>query len=163
MRHIKEDIFRNIYDKNFNNLVIYSVGMGVPFEQAKDLVQECFIRLWEHFPEIGSYVPYLFKSVRNSSLSFIASVENKRNSLTVSLGDISHSTHHEDTGYTAEYFQRLEEAYGRLMSLTGRCRDAFTMVYMHKMKIRDVASELEVSENTIKTYLKRAKETLKEK
>lgn len=60
-----------------------------------------------------------------------------------------------------EYFHKVEEAYLKLASLQGRCLDVFVMVYLEKRKIKDVAQELEISENTVKTYLKRGKEILK--
>ena len=63
------DMFRKLYDERFSNLVIYSVGMGVPYDHAKDIVQECFIRLWENHEKISNPVSYVFTSVRNSSMS----------------------------------------------------------------------------------------------
>jgi len=161
MRQDKEHIFRKAYDERFKSLVIYSAKLGVPSEHAKDIVQECFIKLWENFSRIDAPLPYLFKSVRNSSLSYLVSHESKIYGKTVPLPAIGHKgTHDEEERKAMEYFHKVEEAYRRLMSLTGRCRDAFTMVYVHRMKIKEAAEEMNVSENTLKTYLKRAKDYL---
>lgn len=160
MRSDKEHTFRKIYDELFNSLVIHSVRIGVPFESAKDIVQECFIRLWENFSRIDSHSSYIFKAVRNSSINFLSSSKNSMQGKILHLEEINHSDTHEEERLAMERFHKVEEAYRKILSLTGKCREAFTMVYVHRMKIKDAAEELSVSENTLKTYLKRAKETL---
>ena len=162
MPHLKTlSMFRHLYDERFNNLVIYSVGLGVPYDSAKDLVQECYIKLWENYDSVSNPVSWLFASVRNASMNWLKS-EIRSAGRKVSLEDISHRCHDESSVEQAiEYFHKVEEAYDRLKELTGRCKDVFTMVYVEKMKIREVAEELELSENTVKTYLKRAKDALR--
>ena len=64
-------------------------------------------------------------------------------------------------GVGIEYFHKVEDAYQKLQQLGGRCKDIFIMAYIDKMKIKEIAQELDLSENTVKTYLKRAKETLR--
>lgn len=155
------DMFRKLYDERFNNLVIYSVGIGVPYDHAKDIVQECFIRLWENHDKISNPVAYVFTSVRNSSLNWLKS-DGKASGTKVSLEDAVHPFMDDSSIEEAvEHFNKVEEAYRRIMSLTGRCKEIFTRVYVDKVKIKDVAGEFEISENTVKTYLKRAKEALR--
>ncbi|MBE6225489.1 MAG: sigma-70 family RNA polymerase sigma factor [Bacteroidales bacterium] len=150
--------FRKIYDRYFNCLVIYSSGMGIPYQQAKDIVQECFIKLWENCSSVSNITSWLFTSVRNSSINWLKA--SKKSSGNVKLEEISHI--HQHTAEDAiEYFHKVEEAYQKLQQLGGRCKDIFIMAYVDKMKIKEIAQELDLSENTVKTYLKRAKETLR--
>ncbi len=154
-------MFRQLYDERFNNLVIYSVGMGVPYDHAKDIVQECFIRLWENHERVSSPVSYLFTAVRNSSINWVKA-DGRTAGRKVSMDDVSHRCMDDSTiEEVVDYFNMVEEAYRRLLELTGRCKDIFTMVYVERMKIKDVADELDLSENTVKTYLKRAKDALR--
>jgi len=149
---------RKIYDRYFNCLVIYSSGMGIPYQQAKDIVQECFIKLWENCSSVSNITSWLFTSVRNSSINWLKA--SKKSSGNVKLEEISHI--HQHTAEDAiEYFHKVEEAYQKLQQLGGRCKDIFIMAYVDKMKIKEIAQELDLSENTVKTYLKRAKETLR--
>lgn len=60
-----------------------------------------------------------------------------------------------------EHFHKIEKAYARIQELGGRCKDIFIMVYLEKMRIKDVAQDLGISENTVKTYLKRGKEAMR--
>ena len=153
--------FESLFRYNFRPLCLYALHYMGDVEASEDIVQECFIKLWENFSRIDAPLPYLFKSVRNSSLSYLVSHESKIYGKTVPLPAIGHKgTHDEEERKAMEYFHKVEEAYRRLMSLTGRCRDAFTMVYVHRMKIKEAAEEMNVSENTLKTYLKRAKDYL---
>lgn len=152
--------FRYIYDSRFNNLVIYAVGMGIPYDQAKDIVQECFIKLWENHSNISNPTAYLFTAVRNSSLNWLANSKNSP-SRKVELNEICNRPVDESTIEEAtEYFRKVEEAYEKIQQLSGRCKDIFIMAYIEHMKIKDIAQELDLSENTVKTYLKRAKEIL---
>lgn len=150
--------FKKIYDKYFNNLVIYSVEMGIPFQQAKDIVQECFIKLWENSSSVSNITAWLFTAVRNSSINWIKA--SKKSSGNVKFEELDNIKQHtaEDA---IEYFHKVEEAYQKLQQLGGRCKDIFIMAYVDKMKIKEIAQELDLSENTVKTYLKRAKETLR--
>ena len=162
MSHISTlSSFRILYDEKFNNLVIYSIGMGIPYDQAKDIVQECFIKLWENRENVSNPVSYLFTSVRNSSLNYLKA-EQKSKGKVVAIDEVHHIKV-DDSAIDAavEYYHKVEEAYKRLQELTGRCKDIFVMVYIEKMKIREVAEELAISENTVKTYLKRAKDALR--
>lgn len=152
--------FKNIYDSRYNNLVIYSIGMGVPYDQAKDIVQEAFIRLWEERNKIDNPNSWLFTVVRNKSINWLTSSKNSL-SKKVELSDITLKPMDETAIEEAvEYFRKLEEAYKKIQQLSSRCKDIFVMTYIEQMKIKDVAQELNLSENTVKTYLKRAKELL---
>ena len=162
MSHISTlSSFRILYDEKFNNLVIYSIGMGIPYDQAKDIVQECFIKLWENRENVSNPVSYLFTSVRNSSLNYLKA-EQKSKGKVVAIDEVHHIKV-DDSAIDAavEYYHKVEEAYKRLQELTGRCKEIFVMTYVEKMKIREVAEELDISENTVKTYLKRAKDALR--
>ena len=162
MSHISTlSSFRILYDEKFNNLVIYSIGMGIPYDQAKDIVQECFIKLWENRENVSNPVSYLFTSVRNSSLNYLKA-EQKSKGKVVAIDEVHHIKV-DDSAIDAavEYYHKVEEAYKRLQELTGRCKEIFVMTYVEKMKIREVAEELDLSENTVKTYLKRAKDALR--
>ena len=152
--------FRSIYNTRFNNLVIFSVGMGVPYEQAKDIVQECFIKLWENHNSVSNPTSYLFTSVRNTSINWLTNSKNSA-AKKVQLSDSCLKPVDESVIEEAiEYFHKVEEAYKKIQQLSGRCKDIFVMTYIERMKIKDIAQELDLSENTVKTYLKRAKEIL---
>ena len=152
--------FKDIYDARFNNLVIYSVGMGVPYEQAKDIVQEAFIRLWEERNKIDNPSSWLFTVVRNKSLNWLTSSKNNT-SKKVELSDNTLKPVDETAIEEAiEYFRQVEQAYKKIQQLSSRCKDIFVMTYIEKMKVKEIAQELNISENTVKTYLKRAKELL---
>ena len=153
--------FRALYDLRFNNLVIYATGLGVPYQQAKDIVQECFIKLWENRDSVTNHTAYLFISVKNLSLNWLKS--NARTAgKQVSLEEIPPRKSSDQTFEEAmEYFRKVETAYRKIGELGGRCKDIFVMVYIEKMKIKEVADELGISENTVKTYLKRGKEAIR--
>lgn len=152
--------FKEIYNSRFNNLVIFSVGMGVPYEQAKDIVQECFIKLWENKRDIKNPNSWLFTVVRNSSINWLSS-PNNATIRKIQISDSSIKQIDESAIEEAiEYFNKVEQAYKKIMQLSSRCKEIFVMAYIEKMKVKEIAQELDLSENTVKTYIKRAKEIL---
>ena len=147
--------FKTVYTDRFNHLVIYSVGMGVAIDAAKDITQECFIRLWENRKNVENPAAYLFRSVRNGSINYI-----KRNKSS-DISDMDFSSEEEESlDDILEHFRKLEEIYRKVNDLPGKCKEVYNLVYYKKMKIAEVASCLNISENTVKTYLKRGKEII---
>lgn len=152
--------FKEIYNSRFNNLVIFSVGMGVPYEQAKDIVQECFIKLWENSREIKNPSSWMFTVVRNSSINWLSSPKNSSSKKVMLNDNFIKPIEESDIEEAIEYFNKIEQAYKKIQLLSSRCKEIFVMTYIEQMKVKDVAKELEIAENTVKTYIKRAKEIL---
>ena len=151
--------FRKIYDRYFNCLVIYSSGMGIPYQQAKDIVQECVIKLWENCSSVSNITSWLFTSVRNSSINWLKA--SKKSSGNVKLEEISHI--HQHTAEDAiEYFHKVEDAYQKLQQLGGRCKDIFIIFVIEggsvmligeavKLRILELCAQRELSINKLCT------------
>ncbi|QTN32489.1 sigma-70 family RNA polymerase sigma factor [Akkermansiaceae bacterium] len=68
---------RQVFDAEESPLLRYAHGLTGQRETAEDIVQDAFMRLHEHWHEVESPRPWLFRCVRNLALNHLR--DNKRN------------------------------------------------------------------------------------
>jgi RNA polymerase sigma-70 factor (ECF subfamily) len=135
-------------------------------EEAKDLMQNVFLRFWDKREEITievSIKSYLFRSVQNECLNYIRSVHNK-----VSFGDIENdrieNLPHSSTPDIELEKQELEETIHAIMEeLPLQCKKIFIMSRMKGLKNKEIAEKLAVSIRTVDTQIYRALKIFKTK
>ena len=65
--HRAEKQIEIIFNENFRSLVFTSFGIVRNYEQAEDIVQNLFVKIWQNFEKvehIGNLKPYLHKAVK---------------------------------------------------------------------------------------------------
>lgn len=134
-------------------------------DDAKDLLQNVFLRLWEKRGEIEievSLKAYLFRSVHNECLNYIRSTR-----LNLSLSDIDNELilHEENKLNTPDIETESNEIEREIDSIINKlpeqCRRIFTMSRMKGMKNKEIAKLLSVSVRTVDTQIYRALKVLK--
>ena len=69
-----EDTFREVFDDCYESLCRYAFTMVKDFDQAEDIVQSMFLKLWEKRDSIditSSLRSYLFRSVYNQCMNVL--------------------------------------------------------------------------------------------
>ncbi len=152
-----------VYDQFFRALVVFSMQMTNSLETAEDLVQEVFIKLLERKPPFESAAAlrsYLYGSVRNASINHLRH-RNMRNcheinidesSMRVDIGNIG-----DDGAFDKEEIYR--QLYLCIDQLPERQRDVFLLAMQGKRNA-EIARQLRISINTVKTLKQRGKQTL---
>ncbi len=155
-KHGLELLFRRFY----RPLVMYALKFLPQQEEAEDVVQEVFIKFWERkrFDMIDHYLrSYLYQSVRNRCLN----IRESRAGITMkpveSLLEFSDTETPDDT----EWNERIEEIYREVDRLPDRTREIFTAIVLNDKRYKEVAEDLGVSVNTVKTALSRALSALR--
>jgi len=148
------------YSKPIRNFLIYR---GSDSEQANDLVQEAFIKLWENCKKV---VPEKAKSYLYTlaSNAFLNEIEHSKVKLKYS------NSAHVSTGITLEtpefkleeeeFRERLERA---ISELTANQRDVFLMNRIDKMTYGEIAESLELSVKAIEKRMSKALKELRSK
>lgn len=142
---------------------IYSYAyhfLGRP-EEAEDVTQEVFLRLWRHLPELDlQIVPaWLTTVTRNAAHDTLRrrGRAQARRSLAdpgnVESGDDPHADAEE-----ADFRHRLRHA---LSELDEPYRSALILREIQGMKYREIAEALELSVNTVKTHVHRGRRMLR--
>ncbi|WNH09480.1 RNA polymerase sigma-70 factor [Thalassobellus suaedae] len=158
-------VYRNFFNKNYEGLVIYANGYLFDKEASEDVVQEVFIHLWEksHKIEIESSLHgYVHTMVRNRCLNFLKSLKITDNfkSLDFNINLIA------DHVFDSTSDENKKIVYHQILKIVDTLPDKMQQIvklkFLHNYKYNEIATELDVSVNTVKTQLKRAKSKIKE-
>jgi len=156
-----ENALKSLFDAYYSVLCLYSVQITESLHQSEDIVQELFINLWEkklyNNIETGLRL-YLFYSVRNQSITFA-----KKNSKYSDLQDVEEQSYTPiDDAYDEEDIEnRYERLHKSLDKLSTQEYKVLTEIVLNGKKYKEVADDLNISVNTVKTHLGRALKALR--
>lgn len=122
-------------------------------EDAKDCFQNVFIKLfrsWITFENEAHLKAWLIKVTLNECNDWYRKSWNHK---VVLMDDISPYIHGEDT-------QEEDQVLPYLMQLSYKYRQALYCFYYENMKINEIAEQLHLSENTVKSHLTRGRKEL---
>lgn len=150
-----ESGLRLLFDLYYTPLCVYAHKYFDSIDQVEDIVQEAFIILWEKNRLInftGSIKSYLFSIVRNNSINKIKQENRYR------FEEIENKAYDiiEDKFESQELEKRKTKLYQEIEQLPEQCKKVFEAIVFEKMKYAEVADELNVSVNTVKTHYSRA-------
>lgn len=130
--------------------------LGDP-DDAEEVVQNCFIKLWEKREQIliqSSVKSYLYQIIRNACLNEIKHQKVKRN-----YGELI-SQEGEQLGEASDQStlkSELEEKIAiALQTLPQQCRLIFTMSRFEELKYQEIADQLNLSIKTVENQMGKA-------
>lgn len=155
--------WRELYRLYYGALCNYSSSITNEASVAEDIVQECLITIWKsglHFQDIKILSSYLYRSVYNNTLKYIRDkkVEDKRK------GEWLSGQSDVDDDF---FYQAVEEDVIRKLraaiALLPDQRRTILQLSIDGLSVQEIALQLDISANTVKTQKKRAYSFLKEK
>lgn len=157
--------FQQVFERYYPGMVEYAYRMLADQEAGEDLVQEIFIDLWNNIQSHSittSLQGYLYTSVRNRCLNYLKSLEvtNKQYIL-----DISISLDSEESFriFDEEEEERMHgKAKTILSQLPEKMQKIFQLKVLEGYSYAEIAAEMDISVNTVKTQLKRARKKITE-
>jgi len=157
---IDEVYYKELFYSLYPRLVSYSFGFVKDNFLAEEVVENVMLQLWENrikFEKIIDVKSYLYTMVRNGSLQALKK-EQKNVELDYKLSD--QTSDFDFNILEEELYSALIEA---LNSLPEKCKEVFELSCLEGMKYKDIAEQLNISVNTVKSQRARAIELLKEK
>ena len=151
-----EELFRY----NYRPLCLYALHYLGDSDMAEDVVQECFATLWEKL-EAGLAVAnrraYLYMTVRNRCLDQLRRKGMQTESLKPydTYGIIDDDDARERSQIEARLWTAID-------SLPEKCREVFLMSKRDGLKYEEIATELGISENTVRNQISKALKVLKD-
>ena len=143
---------QHIFDKYAKNLCLYALNYLETEADAEDIVQDVFIRCWEKRDILLSdekvIKTYLFNSVRTACLDKIE----KKDVMRYHIDIIKQEIIDEETITFDE--KLLLEIREELAQMPDQTQKVITRVFMQDMKYQEVADDLHISINTVKTLLR---------
>lgn len=166
----EQQSFANIYSLYFPKLVRFSREYVVSSEDAENIVQDLFVYLWEHREVVGSLSnlnAYLFALVKNRCIDFYRHkvvVDSKQESLDALLErelklKREALEYFDENMFAANEIETLlDNAIGHLPE---KCRQVFILSRMEGLKHEEIATQLNISVNTVQNHIVTAIRKLK--
>ena len=152
-----------LFNKYYEVLCQFSYSIVKNNDAAKDIVQDFFVKYWEkylHQEQPDNFESYAYVSVKNRSLNYIESEQVK----------LRHQPGIERLLYSEDYLlpdNAESENYGlkllkAINQLPEQRRKIFTMSAMEGLKYLEIAAQMNISINTVKTQIRKAYLTLRQ-
>jgi len=156
--------FRFVFDEYYKSLLFFSQSFLSDNHLAEDIVQDSFIKLWErndHFTSLLSVKSFLYLTVKNSCIDHqrhVQTVERHKQSQINTL-KFNEEEWLDQKIIEAETIRLIDKA---INELAPQCREIFKMG-LKGLKNKEIADELAISINTVKTQKQRALTALRQK
>ncbi len=155
-------MFKSIFERLFPTMCMLATRIVNDEDKAKDIAQEAFVKLWdkdsEEFADENALRAYLYVLVKNACISLI------RKEKRISNTELNDKLPVEEQAVLDEILR--EETYQLLREAIKDLSPQATQVVNLALKgfsNLDIADELGVTLNTVKTVKKRAYKSLREK
>lgn len=154
--------FEQLFRKYYEAMHAHAYKFVVDSATAEEVVQETFLNIWEKRQNLqihSSAYGYLAKAVRNRSVNYLKSSYNRVHE----LGDIPEAAQPsinttEETLNAWELEQLLAQA---IQQLPQNCRIIFNLSRQAGLTYEEIAQELGVSKETVKSQIKIALKKLR--
>ncbi len=151
------DAFRRLYDLYLQKVYSYSYFLTRSTEQAEDLTQELFAKIWIKRTELKSienFDAWLTTLVRNSAYNFLKRHAIEQKALRrIELSKQPDSVSIDDALIHKEYSKIYQEAIDQLPP---QQKKVFLLSRNEGLKQEEIASNLGISLNTVKNHMKAA-------
>ena len=168
MKHLNNDeFFAVLYDLYFQKLYKIAYGYVSSKEDAEEIIQDVFVKLWEkreRIRSVGNITSYLYKMARNACLDFLRS---KKHGLSIAIDllqeqDLLNLYALSDDVSSAiiekELQVQIEEG---IKLLPERCKSVFIKSRLYGLKHKEIADSLDISTKTIENHITKALRILK--
>lgn len=149
--------FERLFKEYFKALHAYALVILRDEEQAEEIVQGIFVKIWEKRELLRvetSVKAYLYRSVHNECLNFI-----KRNKTREKYEDY---TSYSMDGYSESASKKLElkelemKVQQALNELPQQCRIIFQMSRFEELRYKEIAQQLNLSVKTVESQMGKA-------
>ena len=159
-----EAAFEQVFKTHYKNLHAYAFTILKDEDEADEMVQQVFFKLWErseHLSFSGPIAAYLYRAVHNESLNFIKHQKVKAgHQLHVAYSMKNKSEQAQPRMIRKELENKFREA---LNELPEQCRTVFQLSRFEDMKYKEIADKLDISVKTVENHMGKALKLLRTK
>lgn len=158
-----EAVFKALFLEYYEKLLRYAEGFVFDLQVAEDIVQLVFITLWEKGGSLAissTLNGYLFQAVRNRSLSHLRDLKVYDKHRLLYLESMVNDNFETEMSSGSELSQKIDREISKLPPEMAKI---FRAKYLEGKKTDEIATLFDISENTVKTQLQRARKKLREK
>jgi RNA polymerase sigma-70 factor, ECF subfamily len=146
------DVFTWLYSDLFQKLSWASLRYVRDASISEEIVQDVFLRIWEHPEEIASVKilkPYLYRMVINQSINYL----NRQKNIEQHHLRIADELNDEYIENLIEDFALKELLIKEIDRLPEQCRKVFQLSRIENLKYREIAEQLNIAEKTVENHI----------
>lgn len=153
--------FAKFYTQFFKKLLLQSDKYVNDVNVAEEIVQDVFLKMWENpqqLQEVSFIKAYLYKAVINASINHL----NRQKNIVLHHSKIA-------ANFTEAYFIDIDEEnelivllHVEIDKLPAKCKRVFKLSRFDKMKYKEIAALLNISDKTVENHIQNALKLLKE-
>jgi RNA polymerase sigma-70 factor (family 1) len=162
MKANRHQSYEALYNKYAGQLYIFTANKLHSKEVAEELVHDVFIRIWEKRAQINiqtNVAGYLFRMMRNEILQYLRG--NKHKDLFI---EEMITLEVRDNVQTDEniFLKEMETTLLTIIEgLPEKCRQIFIMSRENELTVKEIASQLNIADQTVKNQLTKALSVLR--
>lgn len=163
LQNENQKAFELFFDYHYDQLCKYAFSILRNMDDAEDVVQKSFFKLWDQRLTINiksSILAYLYRVIHNDCLNTLELLSRKN---TLSLELVNDSFVSVDNGVSSDIeCSELQSAIDKsLSSLPNQCRKVFELSRVNQLSYSDIASELSISVHTVENHIAKALKILR--
>lgn len=156
LKEKKHKDFEELFRSNYTRLYFYALNLINDQASAEDIVEDTFSYLWENYDKIVkdiSPLPLLYSLIRNSCIDHIRHCE-VRSRYESNISSINSEDWEDDNDES--HHERISQIMAAVDQLPPQTRKVFEACFLHGKKYKEVGDEMDITVNTVKTYISRA-------
>lgn len=157
-------LFGSIFNKHYRQLHRLAFSVTKSQEQASDIVQDVFLKLWEHRDELRDITvmdAWLHRAVKNKLIDYLRKASADKKLKTFIWSQIEQAQHNADLQLEAkESGALLHEA---VEELPAQRKLVYLLNREKELSYQEIAKELSISRHTVKNQLSLALRFLQKK
>lgn len=159
-----EATFEQIFKTYFKNLHAYAFTILKDEDEAEEMVQQVFFKLWDRAENLsfnGPIAAYLYRAIHNECLNYLKHQKVRANHQLYVAHSMKQQSEHVQGRVLGK---ELEASYKKaLEELPEQCRLIFQLSRFGDMKYREIADELNISVKTVENQMGKALKLLRQK
>lgn len=151
----RKEKFKIRFEKYYSMLCRIAYGYVSNADDCEDIVQELFVNVWNKEKDLLSeeeFLAYIKISVRNNCLTFLRQGRTF-DKVSASEESAALATITDEEEPTRDLNELLEHLLERM---SPKCREIFMMSKLQKMKYKEIAAKLDISEKTVESQMGKA-------
>lgn len=153
--------YNELFDAYYMPLCLFSLKYCDSFELAEDIVQDFFVKFWDEkiYLKIENPMrPYLFKAIKNNTLQ---AIKKKSKFIFDDIEKIVNDLIDEDPLDSVSLEEEKNKLFEQVEALPEKSKAVFKAIVLDGLKYKEVAEQLDISVNTVKTHYSRALKQLR--
>ncbi|MBU2906513.1 RNA polymerase sigma-70 factor [Arenibacter algicola] len=158
----QKDVFKIVFEQLYGPLLAYTKTLTNNHDQAKDIVQNCFITLWQKRPDLvesPALKSFLFTTAYNSFIDLYRKNQRKNKIFDELKYNMAKESLIEEVSHVDHKIKKLKMVVDKLPP---KCREILLLNKRDGLKYKEIASRLNISEKTVESQMRIAYKKIRE-